>query len=394
MNVVKTAGAPVFYDQYTQRTNLSTLEVTALYGPSSRMLQSDMAVMNGELTPRFHERRRKGELLPYTPWYQKEETGLLDHGEYRVDDTGSGEKVEIIPYWNAHSVHTANGDWRVSDSVLSDQLVGRLDELDNYVKQAAAKMYSSNGWDSLTFIAELRPTLRMFKNVGRRLESFNKDARRFLNSKTKLNDARKVLANNWLEGRYGWRVLAYDLQDLGEALARASAKARSRFSERTGGTQRWTDLWVKSFEGTDFHWTYNVEDYYTLSARGAVTADVRVPNFQFNPLLTGWEVIPYSFVVDWFIDVGNTLEALSLTKLATSYVAGKGYKLSLERRMFTSNVSYVGNGSGAYLGFNADYKLELTQRYPASVSTIPNRSIRLNMAKVTDLVALVSQWIR
>jgi hypothetical protein len=32
-----------------------------------------------------------------------------------------------------------------------------------------------------------------------------------------------------------------------------------------------------------------------------------------NPLSIGWEVIPYSFVVDWFAPIGNTLSSLTAT---------------------------------------------------------------------------------
>lgn len=33
-----------------------------------------------------------------------------------------------------------------------------------------------------------------------------------------------------------------------------------------------------------------------------------------NPLLLGWEVVPFSFVVDWFLPVGNVLEAATATQ--------------------------------------------------------------------------------
>lgn len=40
-----------------------------------------------------------------------------------------------------------------------------------------------------------------------------------------------------------------------------------------------------------------------------------------NPLLTGWEMIPFSFVLDWFIPVGTWLSALN-TNLGLEYVSG------------------------------------------------------------------------
>jgi hypothetical protein len=32
-----------------------------------------------------------------------------------------------------------------------------------------------------------------------------------------------------------------------------------------------------------------------------------------NPASIAWELVPYSFVVDWFVPVGNTLEAMTAT---------------------------------------------------------------------------------
>jgi hypothetical protein len=40
-----------------------------------------------------------------------------------------------------------------------------------------------------------------------------------------------------------------------------------------------------------------------------------------NPLLVGWELVPYSFVIDWFLPIGNMLEALDAT-VGTQFVSG------------------------------------------------------------------------
>jgi hypothetical protein len=41
-----------------------------------------------------------------------------------------------------------------------------------------------------------------------------------------------------------------------------------------------------------------------------------------NPLLTGWEVIPYSFVLDWFVGVGDFLSAVNAFNQGYSFKAG------------------------------------------------------------------------
>lgn len=40
-----------------------------------------------------------------------------------------------------------------------------------------------------------------------------------------------------------------------------------------------------------------------------------------NPLLVGWELVPYSFVIDWLLPVGNMLEAFTATQ-GTKFISG------------------------------------------------------------------------
>jgi len=61
-----------------------------------------------------------------------------------------------------------------------------------------------------------------------------------------------------------------------------------------------------------------------------------------NPLLLAWELVPYSFVVDWFLPVGNYLGTLDAT-LGVTF--NQGY--SSVKIQYQSNCTMTGRGSGA-----------------------------------------------
>jgi hypothetical protein len=57
----------------------------------------------------------------------------------------------------------------------------------------------------------------------------------------------------------------------------------------------------------------------------------------FNPLLIGWELVPFSFVVDWFIPVGSYLEGID---------ALLGYDSFSYSNSLLTKVSWEGKGLG------------------------------------------------
>lgn len=61
-----------------------------------------------------------------------------------------------------------------------------------------------------------------------------------------------------------------------------------------------------------------------------------------NPLVVAWELIPYSFVIDWLLPVGNMLEALDAT-VGTTFISGT--------RTRWVDVDVVGTTNPEYLGF-------------------------------------------
>ena len=126
--------------------------------------------------------------------------------------------------------------------------------------------------------------------------------------------ADRRLSNHWLEFQYGWKPLLQDCWGAVDLLAKhvqldrynssdvkGSAKIH-RFS--TSGTGEWNSPIVTLT--TETRCKMGIR-YRMDSADRAILAQTGID----NPALLAWELLPYSFVIDWFVPVGNYLQSLN-----------------------------------------------------------------------------------
>lgn len=138
----------------------------------------------------------------------------------------------------------------------------------------------------------------------------------------------KSFAGQWLEYSYGWKPL---IQDIGNAVEVLQTPIASDYIPVTG---RASGTFTASWD----HDTFFNEGTWVCHAQWK--ADVRVSNPNawlanqlgfVNPATVAWEVIPYSFVVDWFIPVGEFLQSftdfvgLDLTNYCQTYYGVHDY---------------------------------------------------------------------
>lgn len=331
--------------------------------------------------PDYHKKKRQGELIPMTPFEQIEQIGT-NGGYYAWTDSGGYQgkyaeqgKTSFLSTWIA-----TPGDCEENINV----------DYADLLQAAAARIYSS-GWDALTFAAELRKTVGMFRSSYRTFYNLARDARfrrNFVNdfffNKRKPEDAKK-----WLEYRYGWRTLVYDIKDLTKALNNIDSR-RERYSERVGYTLTGSSNVTSEVNLTSARSGESIttEKSWQVSVRGSVVADIKAPTFALNPVTTAWELTPYSFVVDWFVDVGQFLESMSFLALATNYTAASGLHMSLRKKQYVNEGSLATGFTACTLESESDCTVDWTVRSPMSLSKIPQVKVNLDVSKLIDLVAL------
>jgi hypothetical protein len=125
------------------------------------------------------------------------------------------------------------------------------------------------------------------------------------------------LANYWLEFNYGWRPLLSDIKGSAELIAKTFAENRP--SVATGshtqfktdrGLCRQGDGWREDYLSQHFARSRYVIQFREDNAFAARMASTGIT----DPLLLAWELLPYSFVVDWFLPIGSYLSSLSATR--------------------------------------------------------------------------------
>lgn len=329
----------------------------------------------------FHARVKRGELMPHTPFYRYSSEGETD-GEYGVSSHSTGDCPKSS-FWFADNSYCPSIAWQLHEDELRAYAP---EQTYQYVQEAAAKIYSS-GHDTLTCLAELVQLKHLFIGAAKTLLMVNLPKGGF--------KTLKRVSSEWLAGRYGWRTLLYDIEDIRKAVDKLqTGETRTRFSEKAGTTTYHSTINTWYEEKAHFTLLHTQEDEVEIGLRGAVTADAQIAMFSFNPLVTGWEIIPFSFVLDWFLTVGKAIQAASFLAFQSSYSASWGYRVKMKRTYYCEIDSTKPSYCGGLCEQDGWSEAELEERIPCSVPTTPHLTVKLNTAKVFDLMALVLQRYR
>lgn len=205
----------------------------------------------------------------------------------------------------------------------------------------ALRSYATRVEPEITFLAELEGEAT--QEAADRVRYFDGNTAVYLKELFELKDAildlvrllkgdvsLKSLADLWVSSQYGLKLTALDTIDLAGAAAR---KLKS---------SPW-DLFSVS-RGSAFrdNVTCHVKMYYDPTTRNGF-ASVMANLFEwdlFPSLQNVWDIVPYSFVVDWFVDVEGFLTAIDtrtylsvLNVFSTLYSVKYGWGVNLPQQL-------------------------------------------------------------
>jgi hypothetical protein len=192
---------------------------------------------------------------------------------------------------------------------------------------AAISVAATQAWEKsaghlagvLQDVAEMRQTLSMFtrplSSIQPLLRSMNKSKTGFLKKGVEVGNASFSSARNlWLQYRYGIRPLVSSVQGILKALEKTGGKSRETFRgsyslNRSGSSPGSFTAWDLTCQYADDS-TDLVEIRTGLIMEGGASLPQKLGVDASGLLTLPWELVPFSFVADWFLNVGSFLGAL------------------------------------------------------------------------------------
>lgn len=150
---------------------------------------------------------------------------------------------------------------------------------------------------------------------SKQIKRFNRRKVKYLKTDGNL---RNFAASTWLEYTYGWKPLVSDIFTQAENLANYLTERQNvvRSARKSATTEVDKTLYPSTlgFPGrvtkrlrikrkTTVVVKYKIDGQPSLLDQFGIT----------NPALVAWELVPFSFVVDWILPVGNFIESLTAT---------------------------------------------------------------------------------
>lgn len=183
----------------------------------------------------------------------------------------------------------------------------------------------------MTFVGELRETLRMLRRPASSLRdgfsAYFKRAHREANRRgARRPKIRKILGDLWLEYSYGWKPLIGDIEGAAKAYKAYAEREELTFVSGQASDGSSSHVTTDLFSPNYLYMIQDAKEHQTdrVKFKGMVVHQfsgiqddpasrlIELSGFRLGEFIpTLWELLPYSFVVDYFTNIGDILNATS-----------------------------------------------------------------------------------
>lgn len=272
----------------------------------------------------------------------------------------------------------------ISDSYVNECLMEALEEL------------KDQRFNAPIALAERRQTASLFENTAKSLarayRSFRKG--RYRDAARHLGTNPREAGDRWLEFTYGVRPLLSDLHGAVEHLHRSEkirppsitvtaakhTKSRESILSTNGSTYSLvcdTDVWQGCFIRLDYLFP---GDFQREWVELGIT----------NPAQIVWEVMPYSFMVDWFVPIGAYLSSLDAA-LGLQFRGGSLSKLVKVKRRARGGPTAPPVYTQSFAGESLFSRLDRTPYIGSPFPDFPSLHTNLTKEKVASGLAILRQ---
>jgi len=237
---------------------------------------------------------------------------------YRISSNGTItlERSQPLPFTSFVIFQAFQSGWdRVYD-------VPAVLALQNRLKLGCLSDVADQKINLAVALAEGRKTADMIlgtaKRISRAYMAFKKGRLRDVARELDISPGR--VHKNWLAYKYGWMPLLMDVKGAAEHFAQTQVGRPIRFSvQKSGVLERSLNMnglygmygsGVQTTYYRDISWKYECLVKMWLEITNPNTSTLQQLGLT-NPALVAWELVPFSFVFDWFISVGDWCKGLS-----------------------------------------------------------------------------------
>jgi hypothetical protein len=242
--------------------------------------------------------------------------------------------------------------------------------VDNLARAAFYKKLHQVGrqFQGYVFLGELRETLHLLRHPTQTLHNLCSDFLGTLRKRKRANPRGWLngLGSLWLEQSFGWNPLMADIRDAISAYDRFTQPSQtvriSAGSRKTYDCGQDPDPWKVGVSRPvcgGLNWLKklsNRSETHVVRYKGALRARVECPRwgdyslFGFNPqefIPAAWELLPWSFLVDYFTNIGDILDATITSERDVTYVNKSIITYMTDYRVWEMNAKASALGLGA-----------------------------------------------
>ena len=336
---------------------------SAVFGGIPIDVIDQKVVSESSTVDQWRELQANGQLLPVTKYAVSRQFGMQQRASHIGNCYNQGGSTRYIQTGEAAAI-----------SEVSVYSTPQLDDPNlDMLLQAAHAEAQSLGWDILVDLAESKETYALFakyvKLVLNRRTHIQRLVRKGLtdpksgryvrmNNMTKSAKARiadRHFLDHWMESRYAWRPLVFSSEAMVEAIQnwrepeKRLVKVRKSNTVTTSGDAVLTNIrWQRT---ANVQYPTIDESKYTGTSRGRafflgyiLREEAKKASLNLNPVSSVEELIPYSFVWNWFFNINELTRAHWPSVRYEQYVAGTSLR---NEEMVEINFSHPGDSSHA-----------------------------------------------
>jgi len=401
-------------DWYTETCAGMTVTSQSNLTDGTYVRKARTRTMTDIVTPRFREKVAQGVIIN-SPMTQTDDIVLDDLASYYrwngITKLDCSPQRSIIQ----HAMRVEGsaptsyfmGAWGVSHTAALEY------DSQSLIDRAVAKAWSNASLDevqALVIAAEAEKSVLSMQDILRRLIKILRAIKKGDGSYLASQLTFKELADRYMEVRYAIRPMLYDFAGVRNAihLSMKDTHTRQTFRGHTSDydyssstsdefdCQGWSDGGTWIIKSTLLR-TASVKIDVRAGVLASLEADSKLPVWGLHhPVEAMWELVPYSFVIDWIFNISDVLSAWSpevgIRPLASWYVSTIEAVETTEfvdTRLWTNAADPIEDyqtvlNNGCYTTISV-----VKQRVPdPSRPVLPSFNLRLNTLKLIDLAVM------